>query len=143
LIFTGANAAQEAWNVPDPSLGTLLDIGSLALTPMTIERMATSGTNTPKTGDEYLILTVNIQNVGAKDTIHFDPASLLLTAPGSTTGLAPVSLTGLANQIAAQDLKPGATVKGVIAFEVPKSDMNLEVTYKSADNQTARWALTG
>ena len=143
LMFTGANAQHEIWKVPDPTLGTALQVGSLALTPMTFERLATSGSDTPKAGDEYLILTVNVQNVGTTDTIHFDPTSLLLMASCETKSLTPVSLASLKDQITAQDLKPGASLQGVVAFEVPKADINLEVTYQYKDNQTARWALTG
>ncbi len=143
LIFTGAKDQQAVWSVPEPTLGAQLEIGSLALTPMTFERVASSGSDKPKTGDEYLILTIDVKNLGATDTIHFDPASLLLLPQGQTTGLAPVSLASLKDQITAQDLKPGASLHGVVAFEVPKTDIHLEVTYKNKDNQTARWALTG
>jgi Domain of unknown function (DUF4352) len=143
LIYTGAKDQQEVWNVPDPTLGTKLEIGSLALTPMTAERMDSSGSDTPQTGNQYLILTIDIQNVGTTDVIHFDPASLLLMAPDMTQGLAPVSLASLTDQLTAQDIKPGASLHGVVAFEVPMADTNLEVTYQSQDNQTARWALTG
>ncbi len=135
--------APTAQPTPAPlALGTVRLIGDLMINPSKFEELASSRTDKPKAGDEYVVVTVSLENASKTNTLKFDLASLLLVDTQSNTEVPVVTLKSLTNQIKAQDLKPGAKLQGVIAFEAAKKDVgSLELMFKGTNNQSAVWSL--
>ena len=140
---TAPTTMPTAQPTPAPlALGTGRLVGDLMVNPGRFEELVSSGTDKPKAGDEYVVVTVSFENTSKTGTLKLDPASLLLVDTQSNTNISPATLKSLKNQLTAQDLKPGAKLEGVIAFEVAKKDVgSLELMFKGANNQNVLWSL--
>ncbi len=124
------------------ALGTGRLVGDLMVNPSKFEELASTVTDKPKAGDEYVVVTVSFENTSKTSTVKFDPVSLLLVNMQSNANISPVTLKSLTNQLKAQDLKPGAKLQGVIAFEVAKKDGgSLVLMFKGTGNQSTLWSL--
>lgn len=122
-------------------LGTGRLIGDLLITPNKSEQMTQSGTEKPKSGDVFVVVTVQLQNTSKTAAVKFDPANLLLMEAAGSVNLSPVSLKSLKNQLSSQELKPGAKVEGVIVYEAPKKNTQWELLFKGPNGQNLLWSL--
>lgn len=123
-------------------LGTERVIAGLSIKPVSVNQMTASGTNKPKAGDVYALVTLELQNSNKTGTVKFDPATLLLLNPTAGTSFQMISLPSIATELKATDLKPGEKISGVIAYEVPASITSWELEFKGAtNNDNVIWSL--
>lgn len=82
----------------------------------------------PKTGQEYVVVDVEIRNNG-KNKISYNPFDFKIQdSQGNieSTGL----FVGLDNPISSGELSVGGKITGQLGFEVPKDDLDLVLTYE-------------
>lgn len=84
--------------------------------------------DSPKTGNEYAIVTVKYKNTG-KENISYNPFDFKIrNSKGQVTDNTYISAIEK-NKLDSGDLTPGGEVEGSIAFEVPKGDKGLVLQY--------------
>jgi len=127
---------------PALALGHMQAIGDLSVTPSKYDVLTTSGTDKPKAGNDFLVVTIAIQNNSKTDSLKFDPAMLSLFNPAGSAAFTAVTLKSLPKELQAQTLKPGQSVSGVVAYEVPHSWKGLELKFANQDHSVF-WMLAG
>ncbi len=105
-------------------------IDDQTLTVTKVERSYSSGNQyvKPSTGNEYVVVTVQIQNDGT-DQVSFNTFDFQIQ---DTNGVlkSEAFITGLENQLSSGNLAPGGKVTGRLGYEVPKGDANLKLVFK-------------
>src|SRR5574341_2166792 len=99
-------------------IGQAQIMSAVSILPSKYEWLPQSGSDQPKAGDQYLVITFSIENTSKTANFDFDPANLVILNPAGTA-LSMVSLKSLTNELTMQTLKPGAKLDGVIAYELP------------------------
>jgi len=98
------------------------------------------GTDKPKAGDLYLVVTFTIENMSKTASYNFDPGSLMiLDASGKSLSWEVVKSES--NELSAKALKPGDKLDGVIVYEVPQADKTLVLEFKNASSPTLKWMI--
>jgi len=123
--------------------GTAQTISEVSILPSKFQMMPQSGSDKPASGDEYLVVTITIENTSKTANFNFDPASLVVLDPtGSVMSM--VSLKSLTNELTTQTLKPGAKIDGVIAYQIPQKDDKWTLEFKGTNtNQPLMWSNIG
>jgi len=125
------------------SLGTVQVLGGLSIAPVKVEQMAASGSDRPQAGNVFEVVTLNVENSGLS-TVTFNPILFIIVDPTTNASFPVKPLASLANGLKLRSLKPGETVTGVIAYEVPqKSAGHLNLMFKGDNNQNALWKIAG
>mgnify|MGYP001001357318 CR=1 FL=1 len=84
--------------------------------------------DSPKTGNEYAIVTVKYKNTG-KENIPYNPFDFKIrNSKGQVTDNTYISAIEK-DKLDSGDLTPGGEVEGSMAFEVPKGDKGLVLQY--------------
>lgn len=117
-------------------------MSQLSIAPSRYEFLAESGSDKPKTGDQYLIVTFLIENTSKTSDLTFNPADMVVLSPTGTV-LSMVTLKSLKDELTTQTLKPGAKLSGVIAYEVPATEAKWTLELKGANNQNLMWSNAG
>lgn len=121
------------------TLGMAEQIGDLTVRPQQIKRANSSGQDKPKVGDVYVLVTVSITNTSQAATVQFDPATFLIEDATTHKTYPVVALKAVSDDLTAQMLKPGATLNGTLAFEVPQAaKLELEL---STSSRTLYWTI--
>ncbi|MBI3764606.1 MAG: DUF4352 domain-containing protein [Chloroflexi bacterium] len=123
-------------------LGTAQTVESISILPSKIQMLPQSGQDKPKVGDEYLVISLTIQNQDQKASLQFDPAKLVLVNAGGAD-FSIVTLKSLTNELKAMSLKPGQKIEGVVAFEIPQKNDKWNLEFKSGNKNEASWSLAG
>jgi outer membrane biosynthesis protein TonB len=132
------------WQLRRPEqLGLSQPIGDLAVQPVRAQRLTASGTQKPKAGDVFELITVNIVNQSKTATAHFDPAGLLMLDPSSDATFSMMAAPSTKDQLQAHDLKPGEKLTGVALYEVPASAKDLQLALRAPDKSDVYWRLGG
>lgn len=128
-----AQASDSA--APAPSLKDIYQIGEVAdlngaqLQVSKVEKNEGGEYQKPKSGNEFVVVTVNIKNAGQK---NIDYNSFYFTAQNSqgqvTNGT--ISMDNTQTVLSAGQLTPGGFVSGTIVFEEPQNDKGLKLVYK-------------
>ena len=97
--------------------------------------------DTPEAGEQYVAVTLSIENTSTSLDFKFDPANLSLA---NTTGdsFQPVLLKSIEHQLEAQTLKPGAKLEGAAIFEVPQKGAEWYLEFKDSGGHHLTWSLT-
>lgn len=121
-------------------IGEVQTVNDVSFLPQKIEFMALSGSNKPKTGDQYLLVTFSIENKSKTASFDFNPDNIVILNP---TGMAisMVTLKSQTNELAAQMLKPGEKLEGVIVYEVPQKENKWTLEFKTTNNQNLMWSI--
>jgi hypothetical protein len=124
------------------SIGTAETISDVSILPAKFELLPTSGSDKPSTGDQFLVVTLSLDNTSKTADFNFDPASMVIL--DSTGKVLPmVSLKSLSNELTTQILKPGAKLDGVVAFEIPQNEDKWTLEYNGTNNHTLMWSNAG
>ena len=103
------------------TFGKAEQLGDLSVLPQQIKRITQSGQDKPKTGDVYVLVTLAMTNTSKVDSVQFDPATFMLQDAAKHKTYPVVTLKSLPDVLTAQMLKPGETLQGRLAFEVPET----------------------
>ena len=123
-------------------IGTAETISDVSILPSKYELVPQSGSDKPKTGDEYLVVTFSIENASKTTDFNFDPANMVILDPaGMVTSMVP--LKSLTNELTAQMLKPGAKLDGVISYEVPQKEDQWTLEFKGPNDHNLMWSNAG
>ena len=123
-------------------IGTAQTISDVSILPTKSELLPASGSDKPSTGDQFLVVTLSLDNTSKTADFDFDPASMVILDPTGKI-LPMVSLKSLPNELTTQTLKPGAKLDGVVAFEIPQTEAKWTLEYKGANNHTLMWSNAG
>lgn len=106
-------------------------LGDGAITVTKVERSQGNEWDKPKSGKEFVIVTVSIENKG-KDKLSYNPFDFKLQ--NSQGQQEEQAFTTIDNDTSLQsgELIPGGKVSGTIAFEQPKDDKNLVLIYNDS-----------
>lgn len=145
--LTKSTPAQSATPTPSTSLlakmpepGKVQRIDELTVLPSAFMSMAMTAQDTPKTGDQYVVVTLSIENTSATLDFAFDPANLSL-ADATGDSFQPVLLKSVEHQLEAQTLKPGQKLEGEAVFEVPRKGAEWYLEFKDSSGHHLTWSM--
>src|SRR5574341_1064823 len=95
-------------------------LDDLSIVPTKFEWMTQSGSDKPKAGNAFLVVTVSLENVSKTASISFDPAHLLIVGT-SGAAIQMEQLKSIPTDLKAETLKPGQKIAGVIVYELPQT----------------------
>jgi hypothetical protein len=96
-----------------------------------------SPASTPNAGSEYLVVSFNIENRGL-ETFKAGNNNFFVEADGKICDTNEVSKK-LDNPLKAVDLRNGDTIKGDLAYEVPKGSTEFNLKYSGFYVNNIRW----
>ena len=128
-------SAETAFNI-----GTAQTINGISIFPEKIQYQAAYGSNQPKAGDQFAVITFSIVNTSKTDSFNLDPAKIVVLNPDGTT-VSMATLTAATDVLAAQTLKPGAKAQGVIVYDVPQNVSKWLLEFEGANNHNLLWSL--
>jgi hypothetical protein len=109
-------------------VGETVKYGNVELTVTKFKTSKGGEFDSPKTGNEYAIVTVKYKNTG-KENISYNPFDFKIrNSKGQVTDNTYISAIEK-DKLDSGDLAPGGEVEGSIAFEVPKGDKGLVLQY--------------
>jgi hypothetical protein len=122
-------------------IGAAQSAGEVSILPSKYEIMDSLGSNKPKAGDEYLVVTFTIDNQSKTASYDFAPDNFkILDSSGKPISMA--SLKSVSNELSAKMLKPGEKIQGVIVYELPTKDKPLTLEFENSKSQTLMWAIS-
>lgn len=99
------------------------------LTVTKVEKSNGTEYNRPKSGMEFVIVTVQYKNVGSKDTVSYNPYDFKMkNSKGQITSQS-FTIVNSDTALSSGDLAPGGEIEGTIAFEQPAGDTALVLQY--------------
>lgn len=99
------------------------------LTVTKVEKSNGTEYNRPKSGMEFIIVTVQYKNVGSKDTVSYNPYDFKMkNSKGQITSQS-FTIVNSDTALSSGDLAPGGEIEGTIAFEQPAGDAALVLQY--------------
>lgn len=108
-------------------LGETVKYNGMELTVTNFKTTKGGEFDSPKSGNEYAVVTVKYKNAG-KENISYNPFDFKMkNSKGQITSQ--VYLSTIKNELDSGDLAPGGEVEGEIAFEQPKGDKGLILQY--------------
>lgn len=124
---TGTNTAKE--EKKEYGINEEARLGDGAITVTKVEKSQGNDWDKPKSGKEYVIVTVSIENKGNKN-LSYNP--FYFTMQNSQGQQEDQAFTTIDNDTSLQsgELIPGGKVSGTIAFEQPKGDKGIILVYK-------------
>jgi len=110
------------------NMNETIQLGDHKLTVDKMTRSAGNEFDKPKSGNEYVIVHVIIQN-GGKDQIDYNPLDFQIK--NSQGNITDVAFSSVDQDTALQSgqLAPGGKVDGTLSFEAPKGDQNLQLVF--------------
>lgn len=111
--------------------GEVAILGDGAITVTKVERSQGSKWDKPKSGKEYVIVTVSIENKG-KNNLSYNP--LYFKLQNSQGQQENMTFTTIDQDTSLQsgELIPGGKISGTITFEQPKGDKGLILIYSDS-----------
>jgi hypothetical protein len=110
------------------AVGEKVQLGDNVLTVTNVEKSAGSDFDQPKDGNEFVIVTVEINNAG-DENISYNPFDFKMA--NSQGQIVDQAFTTINNDTSLQsgELAGGGKVSGTIAFEQPAGDAGLQLHY--------------
>lgn len=110
------------------NLGETIELDGAVLTVTNVEKSQGSEFDSPKEGNEYVIVHVKIENSG-DENLAYNPFDFTLkNSNGQITDTA-FALVSQETDITSGELAAGGTVEGTIPFEAPVGDTALQLIY--------------
>lgn len=104
-------------------------MNDVELTVTKVEKSNGTDYDKPKSGMEYVIVTVKYKNVGSKDTVSYNPYDFKIkNSKGQITSQS-FTVVNTDTALSSGDLAPGGEIEGTIAFEQPTGDSALVLQY--------------
>ncbi|MCC6187488.1 MAG: DUF4352 domain-containing protein [Anaerolineales bacterium] len=130
--------------VPVP-LGEALRAGDLQIAALKIEKQGAIGSVQPPDGHHFELVTVKVTNLSAADPVKFLPEMFVLYdtahARSFVMDLAH-DVLGAPDVLSSADLQPGASLIGVIVYEVPDGSADWQLKYQTNADHLL-WSLSG
>lgn len=121
-------AKEEKVECNQGEVGTL---GNGAITVTNVKRSQGNEWSKPKSGNEFVIITVNIENKG-KEKLDYNPLYFKLqNSQGQQEGMTFTTIDQ-DTELSSGELIPGGKVSGTITFETAKGDNNLALIYNDS-----------
>jgi Domain of unknown function (DUF4352) len=109
-------------------VGDTVQLGDNVLTVTKVDKSAGNEFETPKQGNEFVIVHVRIENKG-KDTIDYNPFDFKLKNSNGQLVDPAFSTVDQNTALESGQLAPNGKVEGTISFEAPKGDKGLQLQY--------------
>jgi len=112
------------------AIGEKIQLGDIGFTITNVEKSAGSEWEKPKSGNEFVIVTVEIENMGTTDNVSYNPLFEfeMQNSQGQITD-AKLSLIDEDTNLSTGELAPGGKVSGTAVFEQPVNDPDLTFIY--------------
>jgi len=111
------------------AVGEAVQLGDNVLTVTEVQKSNGGDFDTPKSGNEYVIVTVKIENAG-EENISYNPFNFkMANSKGQILDQA-FTIVNSDTELESGELAPGGTVSGSIAFEQPKDDPALQLQFE-------------
>lgn len=127
-----APVAQNTTNEPvskEYKIGDTIQLGDNVLTVNEVSKSQGNDFDRPKSGMEYVIVKVTIENAGTKN-IRYSPFDFkVANSQGQITDRAFTTIDS-DTSLESGELAPGGKVSGTIAFEQPKDDEKLQLQFE-------------
>ncbi len=109
-------------------IGEEVKLGETTIVVNSVEKSAGTEWDKPKSGNEYVIVSVTIRNVGQQE-IFYNPYNFsMINSQGQITDMAFTTVDS-DTALSSGSLASGGTVSGTISFEQPIEDSNLVLKY--------------
>lgn len=118
------NAEKTSYAINEPASHDDAEI-----TVTKVERSAGGNYDKPKEGMEFVIVTIQIKNIGDKDNLSYNPYGYKMKNSQGQIVDSAITLVNSDTSLSSGELAPGGTISGTIAFEQPKGDTGLELQY--------------
>ena len=106
-------------------------LGDGAITVTNVKRTQGNEWSKPKSGNEFVTITVNIENKG-KEKLDYNPLYFKLqNSQGQQEGMTFTTINQ-DTELSSGELIPGGKVSGTITFEATKGDNNLALIYNNS-----------
>jgi Telomeric repeat-binding factor 2. len=126
--LTGDQTAQAA-SSSAYKVGDVGQLGGCNVQVSKVQKSSGSEFEKPKTGNEFVIVTVNIKNSG-NDKISYNPLYFTMKNSKGQIENQIISTIDTDTALSSGDLAPGGLVSGTIVFEQPKGDTGLELIFE-------------
>ncbi|WP_164214965.1 DUF4352 domain-containing protein [Virgibacillus sp. YIM 98842] len=125
----GTEADEEELTEDEFSVGEAVQLGDNVLTVTEVEKSDGDEFDQPKSGNEYVIVHVEIENSG-EENISYNPFNFKMA--NSEGQIVDQALTIIDSDTALEsgELAPGGTVSGTIVFEQPADDPELQLQFE-------------
>lgn len=125
----GTEADEEELTEDEFSVGEAVQLGDNVLTVTEVEKSDGDEFDQPKSGNEYVIVHVEIENSG-EENISYNPFNFKMA--NSEGQIVDQALTIIDSDTALEsgELAPGGTVPGTIVFEQPVDDPELQLQFE-------------
>ena len=115
-----SNGNAQAEQQQEYKVGDLVKLGDRQFTVNSVKRQKNISYSTAKTGKEYAIVNVTIQNQG-KDEVSFNTFDFKIQDMNGAQTSADASSYSLEDSLNSGTLAPNGKITGSLAFEVPES----------------------
>lgn len=115
-----------------------------AITVVDVEMSKGNDIEKPKKGNKFVIITIEIKNVG-KEELEYNPSYFKIKDSKGKTIDEALTTINSSNYLKLGKLDPKEQITGTIAFEVPEGDGEKILVYKNnlfVDNQKIKFKLT-
>ena len=102
---------------------------NIELTVTKVEKSNGSEYDKPKSGMEFVIVTVKYKNAGSSDTISYNPFDFKMKNGKGQITDETFTTVNQDSALSSGNLAPGGEIEGSIAFEQPKGDKELVLQY--------------
>lgn len=110
------------------SIGEAVKVNDITLTITNIEKVSGPEYTTLKSEEEYVVITVTIENTSSSDFYYTSSDFSLQNSLGVTNGFS-TTKANEESRLKSGNLAPGSSVTGTIAFRAPKNDPSLVLRY--------------
>lgn len=121
---------------PDPGpveqefgINDAVKLGDHVLTVTEVEMSEGTQFDKPKDGQEYVIVTVKIENNG-DDNISYNPLDFKMSNSNGQIERQSFTIVDSDTSLSSGELSPGGNVSGTIVFEQPKDDPELKLIFE-------------
>lgn len=142
LVLTGCSSTDTPEKVSDKAstetteevqtefnLGEQIKLGDAIVTVTNVQKTAGSDFDTPQQGNEFVIVTVKIEN-GGTENVSYNPFDFQMK--NSNGQITDQTFTTITNDTSLNsgELAGGGFVEGTIPFEAPIGDAGLQLIYQ-------------
>lgn len=109
-------------------VGEQIQLGDNAIKVVSVEKSQGSEFDKPKSGQEYVIVTVEIENKGSEN-ITYNPFDFKMSNSQGQVIDQTFTTISIDTSLSSGELAPNGKVSGTIPFEMPVGDTKLQLQY--------------
>lgn len=122
-------------------IGEAVEVGTLTITVTGVEALVPDEFSQPEAGNVFIGVGLEIENNGSEAHIVSTLVQMALSDAAGTSYSEDLIASSTANQNPDGELAPGASVAGVVGFQVPEDAAGLVFTFEDAIEGRADFAL--